>query len=115
MEKITVADLGVEGGGLTMYGTRTGNSWSFWSEGTSIALDENDDEIWKTWSSEPVSDLHLVVPSNWPLFYPLKIHPAFRGWFRENYDKACSMLREDRKANQIKHQGAAWREELQGQ
>ncbi len=110
MDKITVADLGVEGGGLTIYGKQAGVSWSFWTEGTSMALDENDDEEWRSWTTEPVADLNSVLPADWPLFYPTKIHPEFRGWFRDHYEMACSMLRADLREHQIAHLGNVWNE-----
>ncbi len=109
MDKITVADIGVEGGGLTIYGKQAGSSWTFWTEGTSWGLDENDDEECRSWTTEPVADLNSVLPANWPLFFPVEIHPEFKGWFRDHYEKACSTLREDLKEHQIEHPGNEWR------
>jgi hypothetical protein len=71
--------MGVEGGGTTIFGTQAEGVWSFWTQGTSMNLDENDDEVWRSWSSEPESSLDLVVPHDWPVFYPSKIHPDLRG------------------------------------
>ena len=45
MDKVVVADIGMEGGGITIYGIRSDGAWSFWTEGTSIDLDENDHEV----------------------------------------------------------------------
>jgi len=53
-------------------------------------LDENDDEVWRSWSSDPVADLDLVLPREWTLFYPLAIHPEFLAWFRDAYEKSRS-------------------------
>jgi len=49
MDQITVANLGVEGGRLAIYGNQAGGPWSFWTKGNPMALDENDDEegSWK--------------------------------------------------------------------
>ncbi len=66
-------------------------------------MDENDDEYWKEWSTDPGADLSLLAPAKWPLFYPCEIHPEFRAWFRDRYKEACWMLREDLKAGQFKH------------
>jgi hypothetical protein len=109
MDQITVADLGLEGGGLTIHGRQEGGSWVFWTAGSSIALDENDDEKWRYWTTEQVADLNSVLPAEWPLFFPMEIHPEFRGWFRDHYEKACRTLREDLKKYQIKHPGNEWR------
>ncbi len=87
MDKVLIADLGLEGGGATIYGRQQHGTWFFWLEGTSMDLDENDDEIWRSWSSQPVQDLSLVLPKEWPLFYPSKLNPEFFDWFRKNYDK----------------------------
>jgi hypothetical protein len=86
--KILIADIGVEGGGTTIYGRHSEGVWTFWTEGTSMDLDENDDEVWRSWSSEPSSSLDLLVPEDWTMNYPMEIHPDFLGWFRANYEKA---------------------------
>ncbi len=110
MDQITVADLGLEGGGLTIYGSQEESSWVFWTKGSSIAMDENDDEEWRYWTTEPVADLNSVLPAEWPLFFPMEIHPEFRGWFRDHYEKACSMLRADLRQSQIAHLDNPWNE-----
>jgi hypothetical protein len=69
-DKLLIAKVGVEGGGHSVYGKRCNGGWSFWTEGTSMDLDENDDEVWRSWSSDRVADLDLVLPRKWPLFYP---------------------------------------------
>src|SRR3954447_5803984 len=94
-EKLVVARIGVEGGGSTIYGRQSDAGWSFWTEGTSMDLDENDDEVWRSWSSEPVTRLDLLLPKDWPIFYPLEIHPGFLAWFRQAYEKARASLSPD--------------------
>jgi hypothetical protein len=108
MDKVVIAEIGVEGGGLTIYGTQSDGVWNFWTEGTSIDMDENDDEVWRSWSSEPVNSLELVVPQDWPLFSPIQIHPKFVEWFRENYDEAVLNLPEDQRRYQEKHRHGRW-------
>ena len=100
MDKVLIAEMGVEGGGITIFGRKSEGVWSFWTEGTSMDLDENDDEVWRSWSSEPVSSLDLVLPKDWLMFYPLKIHPEFVDWFREAYEKARASLPEDHRRYQ---------------
>jgi hypothetical protein len=111
-DKILVADIGVEGGGLSIYGRESGGTWSFWKEGSSMDLDENDDEIWRAWSSDPVPDLGLLLPEEWPLFHPLSIHPAFLPWFRQAYEKAGATVRPDLRPYQEQHRHHHWIEIL---
>lgn len=52
VEKETVLELGVEGGGATIFRTRSDTGeWHFHVEGSSMYLDENDDEVWRSWST----------------------------------------------------------------
>jgi len=112
MDKVLIANIGVEGGGITIFGKKSESVWSFWTEGTSIDLDENDDEVWRSWSSEPVSSLDLVLPNHWPLFYPVEIHPEFVGWFRDTYEMARETLPDDMRRYQDKHRHGHWQEVL---
>jgi hypothetical protein len=89
---LLIADLGLEGGGLAIHGKRSELGWISWAEGTTIALDENDDETWKSWSSEPTADLARLLPADWTMFYPLATDPAFRSWFRQAYDTSRRSL-----------------------
>lgn len=108
MDKVIIAELGVEGAGVWIYGSQSDGVWSFWTEGTSMGLDENDDEVWRSWSSESVSSLDLLVPKDWPMFHPSKIHPDFVGWFREAYEKARSKLPEGLRRSQDEHRHEYW-------
>lgn len=73
-------------------------------------LDDNDDEAWRSWTSEPVRSLGLVVPKDWPIFHASKIHPDFVDWFRTNYDKARKSLPEHQSQYQEKHRHERWSE-----
>ncbi len=108
MDKVVVADIGMEGGGITIFGIRSDGAWSFWTEGTSIDLDENDREVWRSWSSERVSSLDLVLPKDWPVFYPIKIHPDVEGWFRTNYEAARASLPEEERRYQENRRHGHW-------
>jgi hypothetical protein len=108
MDKALIAEMGIEGGGVTIYGGHSEGVWMFWTEGSSIDLDENDAEVWRTWKSEPVSSLDLVLPSEWPIFSPIEIHPDFLCWFREAYEKKRSELSVDKRRYQDNHVHAHW-------
>lgn len=48
-EKEVVLELGVEGGGATVFRTPLASGgWQFHVEGSSMYLDENDDEGWRS-------------------------------------------------------------------
>ena len=51
-DKEMVLELGVEGGGATIFRTPLASGgWQFHVDGSSIYLDENYDEDWRRWSS----------------------------------------------------------------
>jgi len=112
MDKLRIADIGVEGGGVTIFGRKSESIWLFWTEGTSMDLDENDDDVWRLWSAEPVSSLDLVLPGDWPLFQPLQIQPDFLDWLRAAYRKARGTLRKDVRRYQGGHRHERWLEVL---
>src|SRR5262249_5475478 len=89
MDKVVIVGMGVEGGGVTIYGRRTDGVWSFWQEGSSMDLDENDDEVWRGWSSDPVSDLSAALPGKWWMMYPTEVHPEFVTQLRREYERCC--------------------------
>ncbi len=47
MDKVHIASIGMEGGGVTVFGKKSESARLFWTEGTSIDLDENDEEVWR--------------------------------------------------------------------
>ena len=69
---------------------------------------EPDDE-WRFWTTEPVADLSSLLPTEWPRFFPVEIHPEFRDWFRVHYEKACSMMSEDIKKYHLAYMDHKWR------
>ena len=79
MDTGLIAEIGMEGGGVTIFGKKSEGARLFWNEGNSIDLDENDDEIGRSWSSKPVNDIDLVLPGDWPVFCPIADPPGFRG------------------------------------
>jgi hypothetical protein len=42
MDNVVIVKMGVEGGGVTIYGRQTDGIWSLWNEGVSMYFDEND-------------------------------------------------------------------------
>ncbi len=114
MESIVVVELGVEGGGATVSGSKLGETWSFWQEGTSIWLDEDDGESWQPWTSDPVPDLLQALPEKWWLMYPISIHSDFLSWFREQYDIQCRTTAEGEQPMQKNSVLRRWKAMLRG-
>jgi hypothetical protein len=109
VEKVIVARLGLEGGGVTIFGRVVEGPLVFWQAGTSIAMDADDNEEWREWESDSSINLSAVVPGNWPLMSPREIHPAFVPWFRRHYDAARASLRDDLRAYQAGSRDREWR------
>jgi hypothetical protein len=86
MDKIKVVELAVEGGGCTIFGQYSEGHWLFWEEGSSFGLGENDDEEVRSWKSEPTESLEEVLPTDWPYFNPVSVHPEFVSWFRVHFE-----------------------------
>ncbi len=94
MDKVLVVVVGLEGGGVYVYGRQKDGIWSFWVEDSYMVLDEDLNDSWQGWVSDPVEDLSLAMPPSWPLNSPREINPVFLDWFRNKYDEACSQLAE---------------------
>src|SRR4051794_23438420 len=63
-DKEPILKLGVEGGGATVYRTPLGSGgWQFHVKRSSMYLDENDDEGWRSWRSEPVLSVEEALRS----------------------------------------------------
>ena len=115
-----VLELGLEGDGLSVYRTPTGScDWQFRVAGSTIDLDENDDEAWRSWGTEPFPSLSETLRSvakygSWVLFFPITIHPEFRtsdvavdaGRRPENLD-------DGQKQHAENHGVESWRQECQ--
>jgi hypothetical protein len=87
MDKVVIAGMGLEGGNVTIYGRRVDGVWSFWQEGSSMNLDENDDEVWRGWSTDPVPELSLALPGQWWKMCPTEVHPEFVSQLRGEYER----------------------------
>ncbi len=84
---ITVLSLGLEGGDCKIMGREGPDGWVFWQAGTSMDIDLDDNETWRSFKTEPVPSLAEALPVDWWLFYPLTVHKDFVGRVREEYDR----------------------------
>ena len=51
-------------------------------------FDENDDEIWRSWKSEPTTDLIAALPKDlWWQMSIYNVHPQFADQLRTAYQK----------------------------
>jgi hypothetical protein len=87
MDKIIIAKMGIEGGGCTIYGQQVDGGWSFWRAGTSMDFDENDNEVWRQWESEPVANLLDALPKKWWCMYTSRVHADFEQQLRQAFDQ----------------------------
>lgn len=104
MEKVVIVELGVEGGGVTVYGRRVDGVWSFWGEGSSMYLDENDDIDWRHWSSEPVSTLAAALTGGWREMSPIEVHPEFVPQLRAEYMRSRSRRKPNGFSQQLREE-----------
>ena len=97
-EKELVLELGVEGGEATIYRKVVGSEdWQFHVEGSSMFLDENDDEDWRSWTSLPVPTIRdalcsIAEDGSWVFFHPISIHPEYRKVVWEMAQEIASKL-----------------------
>jgi hypothetical protein len=113
VEKVIIAKMGVEGGGVTIFGHRVGSLWSFWQEGTSMYMDENGDEVWPSWASVPVSELALALPDEWYMMYPTEVNQEFVVPLRIEYERCNSSQVDGGRAGRSQHK--RWLRLLAGQ
>ena len=83
--KEVVLDIGVDGGAATIYRTPLERGgWAYHMGGTTIALDDDDNEEWRHWTRDPVPTLHDALEQVdkhgfWIYFTPCApIHPEYR-------------------------------------
>lgn len=107
MVRIIIVDVGVEGGGATVYGRETDGVWSFWNEGSWMYMDENDDDRWRQSASEPVAELLAALPDDWSAMYPLRVHPDFVSRIRAEYER-CRRTSPGGRGERSRHE--RWRE-----
>lgn len=77
MPKIEIVRIGTEGGGGTLFRDDESGSAVFWFKGSQMGLDENDDEMWIPWLTQPSDSLAAALPRNWQIFIMRDIHPDY--------------------------------------
>ncbi len=115
MSEIIIAELGVEGGDATIHGKQIENRWVFWQKGSSIYLDDNDDEAWRYWTGDEVDDLREALPVDWSRFSLISIHMEFLLWFRKAYDEEVKKLPDDQHETHERFTARRWKTILYGQ
>jgi hypothetical protein len=100
-----VIRLGIEGGGNDIFRTpRPSGGWQFHVEGSSMDMDENDDEVWRYYASEPFSTIEEALRSisengAWVCYYPCEIHADYRKFFWELVQKMGTGFKGQRAAS----------------
>jgi len=85
-KQIVVISLGAEGGRITVLGHQRDGVWSFKVDGVGMDLDENDEEVWRSWSCDATSLMDALPPSWWR-YSPMKVHPQFADQIRREYER----------------------------
>lgn len=100
-ETDVVFELGFEGGGLevTRYSAANGKVY-FRTSGTSMTLDDHDDEEWIDWEDEPVASFEgslaeLRLGTNILCITPLFVHPDFSLPVREYIENLLAKVTPD--------------------
>jgi hypothetical protein len=96
MDNILILSIGGEGAGADIYGAHEGSDWTFWREGACMDFDENDEEVWRSYTTEPVSDFLSALPMHWWMLCPTDPpHAAFVDRLREEYARCCKTMDEN--------------------
>jgi|GEM_PF-5613686 len=114
---IAILSLGLEGGGCRIMGRQGADGWVFWQAGTSMDIDLDDNETWRSFKTEPVPTLAEALPKGWCFCYPLRVHKDFIERVREEYERTKSLRakRRRREAGFREHLDSVderWREVL---
>ena len=98
-----VLQLGVEGGGATIFRSPLGSGgWEYHVEGSSMDFDEIDDEVWRSWRSGPFTAVAealetIAKDGSWVCFYPVKVHSEYREAVWRLAQEVATRLTEDRR------------------
>lgn len=84
---ILVAHLCDESGSLCVWSRLCDGVWVFWQEGSSVYLDVNDEEAWRSFTTDQVSDFSRALPEHWYRLLADEIHPDFVTRFRREYER----------------------------
>lgn len=89
--KEKIFQYGVEGGGETLYKDEENGSIIFHTQGSSLSLDDNDEEQIKKWKRtyKNFEDFWNTYIKNekWFWFYPVFIHPDVRDVVKKELEK----------------------------
>jgi len=92
-EKELVLEVGCEGGGGEIFRVWSNDEkWTFFSTGSSMYLDDNDDEAWKEWRSDPSESLiealnEFISGDQLMFFHPVFVHPEYRSSVKNYLEK----------------------------
>ncbi len=116
-QKELIVELGAEGGGGELYRVKTETGgWVYQSGGSSMYLDDNDDESWREWTSEPSSELNEAVTmlyKQWFTLYPISIHPEYRAQIWQLVQFQAEQSEKDSDQNWSNYNLSRWREACQ--
>lgn len=78
-----ILELGLEGGGATIFRAPTLTGWSFHVEGGSMDLDESDTDYWRAWTRGPVESFEAAIrlisdDGQWVIYHPIYVHLEYR-------------------------------------
>jgi hypothetical protein len=111
-----VLELGVEGGGATIFRKMLATGgWQFHVAGSSMYLDENDDDRWSSWTRDGFKTLLEALQSVgdsgfWVHFHPISIHPEYRIVVWQLANETASKLPEDQRRRWNNHSSWIWRQ-----
>lgn len=101
--KEAVLEIACEGGGAELFRFKADDGkWRFFTSGSSISLDENDDEEWISWENEPVESIAEAIESfklgyQIFIFHPLFISAEHRAEVKKYLEDLYESLTEDEK------------------
>jgi hypothetical protein len=112
-ENELVMELGSEGGGARIFRTEVASDgWQFHAEGSSMFLDDKDDENWRLWSCDPVPTIQDALRSiaedgSWVFLYPISVHPEYRKVVWELAQEIASKLSAE-SSKMWQHEISSW-------
>lgn len=96
-----VFELGFEGGGIevTRYTTADGKAY-FRNSGTSMRLDENDDEEWVNWEGDPTTSFEgalrdMKVGKDILCIVPIQLHRDYRDQVRRHIEDILAEITDE--------------------
>lgn len=111
-KKELVLELGVEGGGATVFRTPLGSGgWQFHVESGSMSAEDID--VWHYGCSKPVETIEEALESigkdgSWIFWFPITVHPEYRTSLLELVQDAASKLSEENKKPWERRQSHNW-------